>query len=643
MTKTKFTLKISIDGKPLNTEHILVKIYGISKHNTQLLLKTVQNNSEIKICISTKCFEYFYVVTEIEKCKINLLNIFNKNTKKVFINERTTVANIFCFLNFMQICTHNSIIIEGDDTCLDIASGMVNNFVNDGDISCVIKSSPNGLETNSYPLFNFLSNIVYFCVIDKVICDQFLRLTDSKSIIEGILKMAQNPFFKVDEIYLLFKEKTPIFVPSLTTITLPSWKDSAKPNQWTLTIKVNDSGSKNFLIGGAAYVVFDKCNRAWLTNNVIQGTPNSSTFCTILESNGKPASFSPLFGGGLLGAGFGVAINKQKDTIAYGNFGWGTTDNNPQEGSVSIFKYDGTIISPSNGFTNGDFTRVQGVEYDNKGNLWISVWGSQNPLGIGSDSTFNFKSSKSGIVVYIKGNPENYATYYFDNEYYATFDIISDNCGNIYVSNSGNQSENVKSSVFHFRLIHNKIIKINSWTSNHVATNGFEAFRQININSSGYIYIAAVESSRILKFDKDLLFLKEFTTYIDGPWGIIFDANDTMFVSNFKRDTIVSDTSTFDMKGKFGVTIIYNDDDTTAKLVDLPTGGDEIMLANGFPLYGSNGKPSYEPLMRSTGSRPDKVGNLWVMNNWKPSLVTDLNSNPGGDGVVIFIGLATPT
>ena len=36
------------------------------------------------------------------------------------------------------------------------------------------------------------------------------------------------------------------------------------------------------------------------------------------------------------------------------------------------------------------------------------------------------------------------------------------------------------------------------------------------------------------------------------------------------------------------------------------------------------------------------AGNVWVTNNWKPSGLNDLIKNPGGDGMVIFVGLAAP-
>jgi len=37
----------------------------------------------------------------------------------------------------------------------------------------------------------------------------------------------------------------------------------------------------------------------------------------------------------------------------------------------------------------------------------------------------------------------------------------------------------------------------------------------------------------------------------------------------------------------------------------------------------------------------DMAGNVWVTNNFKPSTVYDA-VNPGGDGMVIFVGMAAP-
>ena len=70
--------------------------------------------------------------------------------------------------------------------------------------------------------------------------------------------------------------------------------------------------------------------------------------------------------------------------------------------------------------------------------------------------------------------------------------------------------------------------------------------------------------------------------------------------------------------------------------------GDQVLLHNGVPLYGVDSAPSFEPLQRMTATGIDAAGNLWCLNNWKYNFLIDITTNPGGDGVVIFVGLATP-
>ncbi|TWV93310.1 hypothetical protein [Chitinophaga pinensis] len=82
----------------------------------------------------------------------------------------------------------------------------------------------------------------------------------------------------------------------------------------------------------------------------------------------------------------------------------------------------------------------------------------------------------------------------------------------------------------------------------------------------------------------------------------------------------------------------------TARLLTVPTGGAEVMLANGQPLYGTQTRPvivdgkagkisvrmrCHQPIMRLTSTNIDGAGNLWCMNNWKPSAVIDVADNPG--------------
>lgn len=660
MGNIEYKICFDFGKKQINKKYpfkVKLKLYGITQNKPELIkeLKTSEECVTILLGPEYVKYEYFYVLADLRLChcrknSLTLLNVFSRYDRFIMLNEQTTVANLYCFVNLLNIgeyyCKDLYIDIRGSNDLINLAYKMRQNFVkSDGKISKVLSSNPNGLETNSYPMLNYLANLLYYgLTICKVYC-KLLNITNTQSLIEAMFYIVKNPFKNVKSIYNLIKDLPPLYEPALNNIDLPFWK-SEIPNQWTLTIKLNKTGSKNFIMGGPGYLIFDNNDRAWITNNVRQGTPNSSTFSTILESDGQPLYFSPLFGGGLLGGGFGVAHDKNKDQIAFGNFGWGSTDYNPQNGSVSLFESNGQILSPSNGYING-VSRIQGMIYDNSGNLWMTSWGSQEPLGFdinqGNKSTFDFKSSKSAITVYFNADPNNYAIYEFENEHYGTFDVVVDDENNVYVSNSGNIKNNVKSSIFHFKIIDNQIIKINSWTSDYEGNNGlvgFEGFRQIVINSRGYLFVAGVISSRVIKLDKKLNVITDFHKNIDGPWGIVFDNHNTMYVSNFKRDSEVVNNHTFDMKGPFGVTIIKDEDELNSEIATLPTGGSEVFLDNGFPLYGSNSKPSYEPLMRLTGSQIDRVGNVWAINNYKPALIKDFSGNPGGDGIVIFVGLA---
>ena len=38
----------------------------------------------------------------------------------------------------------------------------------------------------------------------------------------------------------------------------------------------------------------------------------------------------------------------------------------------------------------------------------------------------------------------------------------------------------------------------------------------------------------------------------------------------------------------------------------------------------------------------NQAGNIWSINNWKPDFDIDILSNPGADGIIIFVGLAAP-
>lgn len=124
------------------------------------------------------------------------------------------------------------------------------------------------------------------------------------------------------------------------------------------------------------------------------------------------------------------------------------------------------------------------------------------------------------------------------------------------------------------------------------------------------------------------------------------DAAGTICSGNFGREMPDEIAGTRPEPGEVfhtGVTVIRGGHHSNARLMTLPTGGEEVMPANGFPLYGTDNVPCRSPLMRMTSVSPDRVGNLRAVNNWKPNIKIDLTENPPGDAVVVFVGVVAPT
>jgi sugar lactone lactonase YvrE len=649
-------------GGAVRVRNATVTVYRVTASAPEKVAEVVADGDRFEVSLPASTDPYFYYavayIHEISgagdrdpgKRIIQWVAVFKPGAHEVTMSPRVDVATAYAFARFTEIGEGMTVTISDPHQALHLAYAMKNNFVaDDGAVSPVIECSPNGFETNSWALFNFLANVDHYALVDAAVYRAFTGLTGGGSTFGALHALARDPFTDPQAIYDLVASRPQVYAPSLPDLREPA---TPVPDQWTLTVKVNDSGAENFLIAGVGYGAFDKYDRLWLTNNTRQGTPNSSTFCVVLEPGGKPAPFSPLFGGGVLGSGFGVAADPAGETIYVGNYGWGPSEWNPQHGSVSAFSHDGEVLSPSQGWTAG-LSRVQGMAVDDRGNLWMASWGTQDPMPY-TDSRFRFEDRNSAIVVYLGGDPERVRVHEFDHPSprHRTFDVVCDEEGNAYVSNSGYKGDQdrgldpVPSSVYKFRLEGDELCRVACW----VSPNGNETLRQITLGPDGDVYVGAVGTSRVVHLSTDLEYRGELTNEIHGPWGVLFDRDGTLYVSNFTRD-IDFTTPTDEPIGPYGVTVIRDLDDTTAHLMTVPTGGHEVTLANGLPLYGNgstvteSGRPpeSHDPIMRLTGSRIDRAGNLWACNNWKPSAYIDVvQGDPGGDGMVVYVGVAAP-
>jgi hypothetical protein len=176
------------------------------------------------------------------------------------------------------------------------------------------------------------------------------------------------------------------------------------------------------------------------------------------------------------------------------------------------------------------------------------------------------------------------------------------------------------------------------------------ALKGIALDSLGNAWVASQGDSKVWGIRPDSSKIGGFNGGgTDSPWGVTADGEDNLWLVNFgplkpgsnftpgRLAKLCGDNPATRPKGKKVGEPISPDSGYTVL-----SAGSPVLLHNGDPLYGPDGPPSFTPMMRQTAATIDQAGNIWSLNNWKPNFNTDKTSNPGGDGVVIFVGLAPP-
>jgi hypothetical protein len=170
--------------------------------------------------------------------------------------------------------------------------------------------------------------------------------------------------------------------------------------------------------------------------------------------------------------------------------------------------------------------------------------------------------------------------------------------------------------------------------------------RGLSVDSHGHAWVAAQGDSKVYAIRPDGTELGHFGGGgMDGPWDTAIDGEDNVWVANF--GPLESPlpfpgrlTKLWGVNAPPGRNV--GDPISPPTGYTLPSAGSEVLLHNGDPLYGPGAPPSYIPMMRQTSVVIDQAGNIWSINNWKPDFDIDVASNPGGDGIIIFVGLAAP-
>lgn len=540
----------------------------------------------------------------------------------VAINELTTVAAGYSMAQFTR-----GGAIAGPNSGLRIAAGMTANLVTTatGDPSDVLLKSPNGDESNSLRSTRSLANaLASFVRTDGLGVKSFYRLATGPgeaaptTFLQALANIARTPGRNVGPIYAQ-TQRSRAFEAALVR----------PPDAWTVAVKVNDTGDDARPFGGPANLAFDKRGYAWITNNVVQGQPYSSQFNVLLKPNGQPADGqggtprSPIVGGGILGAGFGVDIDP-KGRVWMGNFGWGGASYEPSpqgNGSISLFDSAGRPISGPQGIQGGP-DRAQGIAADRQGNIWIASYGNDR------------------LYVFPKGDP-NRSIFFQEEDGSKPFDVQIARDGTAWLTNSGGFQPTAQGSVARFALRDGRLVRL--WHRDLGQSD-----KALALDSRGNAWVASGGDDAVYLVRPSGAVAGKFAGGgLNSPWGIAVDGSDNVWVSNFGqlavgdnfRDAGVTKLAGVGHGRRAGTPL------SPATGYTLPSAGAQVLLHDGTPLYGPQGPPSFTPLMRMTSVSIDRAGNVWAINNWKPRFNLDVlptTGNPGGDGIVIFVGLAKP-
>ena len=546
----------------------------------------------------------------------------------VTINELTTVAASYSMAQF-----YKTDVIAGNSFGLQIAAGMNDNIVNPvtGESSLVLLSSPNVDETNSLRSTRSLANLLAACVHDGSVTSTFLDLARPprgpapQTTAQALADITRNPWQNVDAIYAL-TTLSDTYEPPLERM----------PDAWTVTVKVNDTGDDAHLFSGPGNLTFDSRGYAWITNNTNQGTPNSCQFMVVLKPNGRPSDgtngtpLSPVTGGGLLGGGFGVTIDPQ-GSVWVSNFGWGhrhcttcfpTPDGN---GSVSEFTASGVPISPDSGYQGGP-VRVQGMAADAQGNIWIASYGTDS------------------VYVFLGGDP-NQSILYQQYSGSQPFGLVLAADGTAWITNGGGLDGQDPRSVAKYALVNGALQQ----QFQHFFG---QALKGLALDSQGNAWVTSQGNSTMYALRPDGTQLGKFAGGgVNGPWGVAVDGEDNVWVANFGPLEVGSNFTSGRISELCGINPAarppgkrLGDPISPPSGYTVPSAGSQVLLHNGDPLYGYGfgAQPSFAPLMRLTNVVIDQAGNIWALNNFKPDFDIDVCCNPGGDGAVIFVGLAAP-
>jgi DNA-binding beta-propeller fold protein YncE len=548
----------------------------------------------------------------------------------VVINELTTVATGFAFAQFVDGKT-----VKGNRYGMLNAVHMAANMAHPetGTVAAVLRLPPNGPETAALRTFNSLANIVASCIAAETGCEALFDATTlpggprPTSVLQAVANIAKYPWLNVATLFdLSFEQEA--YGPALA--------QDQEPDAWTLILKFTGSFSsvqdENNLMNAPGAFAIDRKGFLWASNNYVPQPPEkpacAGTRLLKFYPWGESFPGSPYFGGGISGSGWGIQI-APNGRIWVSNFGFaGTGCPEPPANSISLFRRDGTPISPDAGFTAGPISWPQGAVADRGGNIWIA--------NCESDSVTYYPNGRPGQAL-------NFAVPGVGPV--KPFGVAIDHEGNAWVTGSFNSTLAVYGPA-------GDLIELIP-TVDPLGVTQLRRPMGIASDSQGNIWVANSDwmdvpcppgdpdlgpgtNPSIALFHRDPDRQPDVDSPFTGggltlPWGIAVDGNDTVWVANFGFPFDLRDpdhTESWEQPNR--VSHFCGVDISKCPLTKQGVG---------VPISPDGTGYTSDALIRNTAVAIDPSGNVWLANNWKE---IPLQRNPGGNSIVVLIGAAAP-
>jgi hypothetical protein len=551
----------------------------------------------------------------------------------VTINEMTTVASVW---------THNQFIdgtaIKGHALGLKIAASNVPSFVDlqTGGWGGVIQDSLNSGQTPTMANFATLANVLAACVT-RVTPDACSKLfaaamppkgnapTDTLTAAESIARYSwyqPERVFALLELYPVPPGKTMRAVPYMPYLRFP-------PSAWVLPLKFDGGG---YRAGGKA--MFDSEGNLWVGDNFTVGWQGQDVLwqgnATKFDPNGKPLSpmTTGFAGGGMQGGTFGAAVDA-KDNAWLASYGGK---------SIAVFDKNGKPLTPPEGITfGGKLGLMQGVIVTPSTDVWV--------LGLTKSQLVHFpKGDLTKGKILCEGRDVEPC-----KSFLGPFHLGIDQQDRIWVTNA------LGGHVTRFPASDpSKVEKFgtgwsgsglgidsqgNVWVTNRLGNSMRSALliadllvKAVRGENPDPVLTRAMSKQR--GGDGSVTLLRpDGSEYpgspfkgggLPGPWAATIDGNDNVWISNFAAP-------------HSPITQLCG-----VRIENCPPGmktGDQISPPGGYVGGG---------LQMQTDLAVSPSGDVWVMNNWQDIdsclSVPDeaLSTRCGGQGVVIFFGMAKP-